>query len=296
MAIVCLMKLYRAGINIVGVVPPDMGNATYEYFVQFAKSMNYRVIDYERSLKEPVFLNKIKALEADIAVVCSYNKLFPQEFLKLTKDGFINVHPSLLPEYRGANPYSHVIINGETETGVSFHFMDEHFDTGDVIAQFKVPVEKDETMGTIFNKLNNVSADGLAQLLAYYETNPLPRIKQPEGDFKKAYSIDINLGNCMIDWTKPAVEIERFIRALNPFIMASTRYKGHFIKIYTAFVQNKTPKEDPGTICYLKDTIGVACADGIVHIKTLQGGTYISGDAKDFIKIFNPKTGEKFET
>lgn len=296
MALVTLSKLCNAGVNIVGVVPPDKQNQTYDFFVQFADSFGLRVIDYENSLKEPLFLNKIKALEADIAVVCSYNKLFPPEFLKLTKDGFINTHPSLLPEYRGANPYSHVIINDEKETGVTFHFMDESFDTGDIIAQYKAPVHEHETMGTLFNKLNFLGADALLQVLTYYEKNSvLPRVKQAEGDYKKACSIDIKFGNCLIDWDKPATEIERFIRALNPFICAGTKYRGSYVKIYTSFVQNKNTKELPGTIVHLKDTVGVACKEGLLHIKTLQVGSYLSGDAKDFMKVFNPKVGEKFE-
>lgn len=296
MALVCLSKLVSAGVNIVAVVPPEKISPTYDFFIQFAQSMNLRIIDYEASLKEQLFLNKIKALDADIAVVCSYNKLFPKELLKLTKDGFINTHPSLLPEYRGGNPYSHAIINDEKETGVTLHFMDESFDTGDIISQYKVPIEKNETMGTLFNKLNFLSADVLLHTLNFYEKNStLPRVKQAEGVYKKAYSIDIKYGNNIIDWTKPAADIERFIRALNPFVSAGTRYRGAYTKINTAFVQNKKSKLEPGTICHLKDSIGVACGDGILHLKTLQVGSYITGDANDFISIFSPQLGEKFE-
>lgn len=296
MALVCLSKLVNAGVNIVAVVPPEKSSPTYDFFMQFALSMNLRVISYDSSLKEKLFLNKIKALDADIAVVCSYNKLFPKELLGLTKDGFINTHPSLLPNYRGGNPYSHVIINDEKETGVTLHFMDESFDTGDIISQYKVPVENNETMGTLFNKLNFLSADTLLHTLNFYEQNStLPRVKQPEGEYKKANSIDIKFGNNLIDWNKSAVEIERFIRALNPFVTAGTKYRETYTKINTSFAQNKKSKSAPGTICYLKDTIGVACGEGILHIKTLQVGSYVTGDAKDFIDIFAPKIGEKFE-
>lgn len=296
MALVCLSKLVNAGVNIVAVVPPEKNSATYGFFMEFVHGMNLRVIDYDSSLKEQLFLNKIKALEADIAVVCSYNKLFPPEFLKLTKDGFINVHPSLLPEYRGGNPYSHVIINNEKETGVTIHFMDETFDTGDIISQYRVDIEEKDTMGTLFNRLNFLAADVLLHTLNFYEKNStLPRVKQAEGEYKKAYAIDIKYGNSIIDWNKPAVEIERFVRALNPFISAGTRYRGTYTKINTAFVQNKKHKLQPGSICHIKDSIGVACGEDILHIKTLQVGSYVTGDAKDFTRIFNPKIGEMLE-
>lgn len=296
MAIVCLQKLVNTGVNIVGVVPPHRENPTYDYFMQFANAYNLPVIDYHHSFKDPVFLNKIRFLEPDIAVVCSYNKLFPKEFLSVTKDGFINIHPSLLPEYRGGNPYSHVIINDEKETGITLHFMDEHFDTGDMISQFRTPIEKHDTMGTIFNRLNYMGADALFEALAYYEVNStLPRRKQPEGQFKKAPLIDTKYGNTTIDWSKPVVEIERFIRALNPFICAVTSFRNVFVKVYGSQAQLKSHKSEPGTICNIKGTVGVACGDGILHIKLLQVGSYLVGDSKDFITVFKPKIGEKFE-
>ncbi len=295
MALVCLSKLVNSGVNIVGVVPPDKSNPTYEFFSKFVESFNLKIIDYESSLKEQIFLTKVKALEPDIAVVCSYNKLFPPEFLALTKDGFLNIHPSLLPEYRGGNPYSHVIINNEKETGVTLHFMNERFDEGDIVSQYKVNVEKFDTMGTLFNRLNYIAADALLEALIYYENNSLPRMVQKEGEFKKAPTLDIKLGNTIIDWNKSVEEIERFIRALNPFITAGTRYRGVYTKIYTSFVQKKKTKHEPGTICHIKDTIGVACSDGILHIKILQVGSYVLGDASDFVRVFRPSIGEKFE-
>ena len=119
-----------------------------------------------------LFINKIKILNADLAVVCSYNKKFSPQLLSAVKGGFVNVHPSLLPKYRGANPYSHVILNNEQETGVTLHFMDENFDTGNIIWQKKVPVAPNDTMGTIFNKLNFISAEMLSDFLKQAEHTP----------------------------------------------------------------------------------------------------------------------------
>ena len=168
MAIICLTKLIEAGINIVGVVPPHPQEQTFELMCSFASSLKLPIITYENRLDEIDFLHKVRQLNADIAVVCSYGKKFPPEFLKTVKDGFVNCHPSLLPEYRGANPYSHVIINNETQTGVTLHFMDENFDTGNIIAQTKVKIEPNETMGTLFNKMNFFCADFLIEFLSKY--------------------------------------------------------------------------------------------------------------------------------
>lgn len=296
MAFVCLSKLIDAGFNIVGVVPPHKTNNTYSFFCQYVKSVGLNLVEYESSMKDVDFIAKVRKLKADIAVVCSYDKLFPKEFLCTTKDGFINTHPSLLPKYRGPNPYSHVILAGETETGVTFHLMDEKFDTGDIIVQYKVPVDSKETMGTLFNKLNYIAGDALIYVLNYYEENGyLPRKEQPEGVHVYAYSISPEKGNNIIDWNKTCQEISTFIRALNPFISAAIKFRGQPGKVHTSYFKKQKTKFPPGTICSLGDSIGVTCLDGVLYIKTLQIGSYIIGDAKDFIEIFVPKIGEKFE-
>ncbi len=296
MALICFSRLYDAGINIVAAVPPSKSEPTYNYFMDFVGQYSIPIISYENSMKDPAFIKKILDVNADIAVVCSYNRLFPSEFLNTAKDGFINVHPSLLPDYRGGNPYSHVIINGETETGVTLHFMDSTFDTGDIISQHKVPLDKTETMGTLFTRLNYLASDALITALRFYnEHSTLPRVPQPDGIFKKANAIDIKFGNNIIDWSKSAEELERFIRSLNPFISAFTRFRGDFFKIHTAHFEKKKTKYSPGTICCIKDKLGVACGEGILYLKILQAASYFIGDSKDFIRLYKPNIGEKFE-
>ena len=137
MALVCLSKLAAKGINIVGVVPPAKDDPTNKIMIDTAQNLGFDIIDYNISLSDKGFLQRIKNLNADLGVVASFNKRLPKELLQLTKDGFINLHPSKLPDYRGANPYSHVIINGEEESAITLHFMDENFDTGDIISQYR---------------------------------------------------------------------------------------------------------------------------------------------------------------
>ncbi len=295
MALVCLSKLVSDGFNIVAVVPPHRTEPTFDLMCSMAKSAKLPIITYERSLDEIDFIHKIRQLNADIAVVCSYNKKFPPELLKSVKGGFVNCHPSLLPEYRGANPYSHVIINGEKETGLTLHFMDENFDTGNIILQKRIPLEKKETMGTLFNKMNYICAQVLSDFLAKYESGQeIATYSQPSGVFKKAPAIDSNNLKNFINWEQDAAAIERFIRSLNPFISAMTHFRGVFVKIYSADASDKKPKEAPGTICHVKDTLGIATTNGILHIKSLQFGSYMISDAKEFIDKFKPQVGETF--
>lgn len=294
MALICLSKLLSDGHNIVGVVPPHKSDQTYDLMCNFARSLKLPVISYENKLDEMDFLLKIRQLNADIAVVCSYGKKFPPEFLLSVKDGFVNCHPSLLPEYRGANPYSHVIINGETHTGITLHFMDENFDTGNIIAQKKVEIEKNETMGTLFNRLNYECAEFVSAFLSKYETvDEVISYAQPEGEFKKAYAISTQNMKSFLNWDKDAQYLERFVRALNPFISATTNFRGVFLKVHSAYATNKKVKHEPGTICSAKDTLDVATGNGVLHIKSLQFGSYMIADAKDFIEVFKPQVGEK---
>ncbi len=294
MAIICLARLISDGFNIIGVVPPHPGEPTYDFMVQFAKKSGLNVLTYEKSINDPDFINKVKILNADLAVVCSYNKKFSPALLSSVKGGFVNVHPSLLPKYRGANPYSHVILNDEKETGVTLHFMDENFDTGNIIWQKKVPVAPNDTMGTIFNKLNFVSAEMLSDFLKQAEHTPfIKSVPQPIGEYEKAFVIDNKNMKNYIDWSKDAAYIERFVRALNPFITAMTTFRGIFMKIYSAQVINKKVKEEPGTIISAKDNIAVATGDGVLCIKSLQFGSYMITDSKAFIQMFSPKQGEK---
>ena len=293
MAIVCLNKLSEKKINIVGVVPPDKSAPTHNLMVQTAVNLGYEIVTFNSSLKEPDFLNKVKSLRPDLAVVCSFNKKLPKELLHIPKDGVINLHPSKLPDYRGGNPYSHVIINGETESAITLHYMDENFDTGDIISQFTFNVVLNETMGTLFYRTNDMCASMLFEALDFYENHSFPRIPQPtEGEFKQAPTISFENKNVFIDLSKSAEEIERFIRALNPFIGAYTYYKGIILRINSASVIYKHHKYSPGSISDVNDCFRVACGKDILEIECVQFGAYFVTSGNDFVNRVYVKKGE----
>ncbi len=294
MAYIGLDGLLMAGVNIVGVLGPKKEHNMYRDFKNFVQSRRLNYIDYDE-LDEPELIEKVRSLEIDAAVVCSFNYKIPKILMQATKDGFINVHPSMLPKYRGGNPYSRVIMNGETETGVTVHFMDEGFDTGDIIAQKPYHIHSKATMGTIFNELNVLGIELLLQVLQMYEVQELPRLEQPRGDFVSGKGLSEQ--ELFINYNKTAEEIERFIRALNPFILASTTFRGNMMKIMKAEVASDAfcIPHPAGTVAKIEDDkFFIATSKGLIVPTVMQFGSFFMGDSKDFIRIVSPKIGEEF--
>lgn len=292
MAYICLDGLSRAGIEIVGVLGPKKEHPTYFDFRNFVKQKNLNFIDYD-NLDEITLIDTVKNLNADVAVVCSFNYKIPKALLESTEDGFINVHPSLLPKYRGANPYTAAIVNGETETGVTLHFMDESFDTGDIVAQRKIDLSAFETMGTLFNRTNLIALEMLMATLKDYENGKIERIKQPEGQFPKGTILPEK--SLFIDYTKTAYEIDRLVRALNPFILARTIFRGTLTKILSADIIEDSINAVPGEIVKVdNDRLYISTGQGLIAPTSMQFGSFFASTSKEFIQILNPKPGEKF--
>jgi methionyl-tRNA formyltransferase len=295
MAYIGLDGLLMAGVNIVGVLGPKKEHAMYCDFKNFVLARRLNYIDYDE-LNEPQLIQTIKDLNVDVAVVCSFNYKIPKVLLEATRDGFINVHPSMLPKYRGGNPYSRVIMNGETETGVTIHFMDEGFDTGDIIAQKAYHIHSKATMGTLFNELNVLGIELLLQVLQTYEVQELPRIKQPWGDFISGKGLAPD--EIFINYNRSAEEIERLVRALNPFILASTTFRGNLMKIMKVEVASDAfcIPHPAGTVAKIEDDkFYIATSKGLIVPTVLQFGSFFIADSKDFIRIVNPKIGEEFK-
>ena len=294
MAFVCLEACYQLGVNVVGVMGPKSSHNMYLPFKQFVESKGLNFIKYN-TLDSEELINEIKSLDIDLAVVCSFNYKIPEKLLEATKDGFINLHPSLLPAYRGANPYSNVIINNETITGVTLHKMTKDFDKGDIILQHTCNVSKNETMGTLFNKTNDICVQLLLATLKEYEERPLPSIPQKEGNYPKANSIDEK--NSFIDYNKTAEEIERFVRALNPFILASTLFRNNIIRVMNVEIINQSFPENikNGTIVRIEDNkVLIKTKQNCIAITLMQYGSHFIGNEKDFIDYINPQIGERF--
>lgn len=294
MACVCLDGLLAAGANIVGVIGAKKNHPTYLPFKNIVNNYKLNFLEYDR-LKDEDFIENVKTLNADIAVVCSFNYKIPKIMLDSVKDGFINVHPSLLPNYKGPNPYSAVILNQEQETGVTLHLMDEGFDSGDIVSQRSMPISARETMGTLFNRLNLLALEMLLETLEKYEDGGIEIKKQPQGVFNLAPSMPES--ELFIDYEKSAKEADLLIRGLNPFILARTTFRQTAVKILSADIyEGACPHTcEAGEIIKIEnDKFFVAIADGVLSPTSLQFGSFFAGSSKEFIDILAPKLGEKF--
>ena len=292
MALVCLPNLIDKGFNIVGVVPPKKNHETYPFLKQICSFRNLNFLDFDKSCNEESYVEKIRALNADVGVVCSYNYKLSTEFLKTTKLGYINCHPSLLPNYRGAAPYFHVVNNGEKKSGITLHLMEETFDTGDIVYQKEFDLLPNETMGTMFNRTNFMLSDALVELLTSLENgeklNPIPQDKV--GIYPDAPKVG---GNFKIRWKNDVFEIERLIRACNPFYNAFSFFRGVNIKIIKARAIKKEHNLKFGEIALCNnENILIAAKGGYIGLEIFQVGTWGVFGPNEFNLMFSPKVGE----
>ena len=292
MALVCLANLLKEKFNIVGVVPPSKNHETYNYFEQFVKYHNLNLIEFDKSCNEETCIQKIKDLKADIGVVCSYNYKLSKDFLETTKMGYINSHPSKLPYYRGASPYFHIVNNGEKASGITLHFMDETFDTGDIVYQNEFELMPCETMGTIFNRTNYMISDALIEILNKLENGEtLKRVSQDkEKPYIDAPKVD---GNFRVHWNLDVEKIERLIRATNPFYNAFSSFRGVNLKVIKVSTIKKDHNLEYGKIALAnEDEILISAKNGYVSLEVFQIGTWGVLTPREFYYMFSPKIGE----
>ena len=235
-----------------------------------------------KRVRDPEFVEQLRELKPDIMVVVAFGQILTKEVLEVPKYGCINVHASLLPMYRGAAPIQYVILNGEKETGVTTMFMDEGLDTGDMLLKTVVPITADETGGTLHDKLSAAGAELLIRTLEQMEAGTLQRIPQT-GETCYVGTLKKSMGE--MDWTRPAEELERQVRGLNPWPSAYTFLNGKTLKIWKAEVLHteavsSQEAEEPealadrkscgSVIVISRDSIQVQTGDGILAIRELQ--------------------------
>ena len=273
-----LRELVKAGHEVVGVVsqpdkPKGRGKSLMPTPVKEAALELGLPVYQPKKVRDPEFFEVLRELAPEVIVVVAFGQIIPQSILELPPYGCINVHASLLPKYRGAAPIQWAVIDGEPESGVTIMKMDTGLDTGDMITKVVVPIEKDETGGSLFDKLSEAGAKLLVETLPSLADGTAVYEKQPEeSPTPYAAMIQKQLGN--IDWKRPAVEIERLIRGLNPWPSAFTKLNGKTLKIWSAQVLNESEKDAaavPGTILSA-DAQGlcVKTGQGVLNITELQ--------------------------
>ena len=243
-----------------------------------------------RRVKEPEFLQMLDEIRADVIVVVAFGQIIPKEMLNMKPYGCINVHASLLPKYRGAAPIQWAVIQGEKESGVTTMQMDEGLDTGDMLLQAVIPLEKKETGGSLYDKLKQEGAELLMQTLEGLQNGSIMARKQGETTTEYAKMLKKEMG--LIDWNKDAIEIERLIRGLNPWPSAFTHFNGKTLKIWQADVMEGNTGKQPGTITGIsKGSIQVQTGNSVLSLRELQIEGKKRMDAGAFLRGYQIKEG-----
>ncbi len=234
------------------------------------------------------FEKQIKDLQPDLIVVVAYGFILPQEILDIPKYGVINVHASLLPKYRGASPIQSAILNGDQETGVSLMLIDDQMDHGPVLTQESLKINDNDTFESLHDKLAQLGADLLAETLPKYIKGSIKPVTQNEKD--ATYCQLIKKEDGKIDWTKSAEEIERQVRAFNPWPGVFTFWKGKQLKVIKSKVI-KSKEHNVGEIFKDNEMLAVACGKDTLEILELQIEGKKQMSAKEFLNGYSEIIG-----
>ena len=275
-AVASLAGLLSAGFEIVGVItapdkPAGRGQKLNESAVKkFAVEHQLKVLQPEK-LKNPEFLAELAALKADLQVVVAF-RMLPEVVWNMPPKGTINLHGSLLPQYRGAAPINWAIINGEKESGVTTFFLKHEIDTGDVLFSEKVQITEEMTAGDLHDALMEVGATLLTTTVKAIENgNYQEKAQESFGLAELQHAPKIFKDDCKVNWNKSNEEVFNLIRGLSPYPAAFTEFLGKGLKIYLAEKEDKEPGISAGAFLtdgktYLK----FASKTGFVYVKEIQ--------------------------
>ncbi len=241
---------------------------------------------------QPVNIKKdyeeIKKYQPDLIVTCAYGKIVPKEVLDIPPLGCINVHASLLPKYRGGAPIQRAIINGEEETGVTIMYMDEGMDTGDMIANSKLPIKNEDTTESMHDKLSLLGANLLENVLPSIIEGTNKRIKQ--NDAEATYAKIIKREDEHLDFNKAAREVNNQVRGLNSWPLANLILNDEEIKVIEGYI-GEAAKEKASTIEKItKDAIGISCLDKIYYLTKIKPAGKKTMLVKDYLNGINKES------
>lgn len=263
-------------------------------------ALEYNIPVYQPNrVRDVMCIEEIREMAPDVIVVVAYGQILPKELLEIPTYGCINVHASLLPKYRGAAPIQWAVLDGEEVTGVTAMQMDVGLDTGDMLEKIIVPIDKDETGGSLHDKLSVLGGDIILNVFEKIKNGTLTREKQDDETATYCGKLDKTMG--LLDFSKPAVQLERLIRGLNPWPCAYTSLDGKNLKLWKADVVGFDELQDVehiddseyGTILKVtRDAIMVKAMDGVLSITELQLEGKKRMDAADFIRGYQALEGK----
>ena len=289
-----LHALAEAGYDVAGVItqpdkPKGRGKTMLPTPVK-EEAMKHGFPVYQPvKVRDPEFLQVLEKLDPDIIVVAAFGQIIPKSILELPKYGCINIHASLLPKYRGAAPIQQAVIDGEKESGVTIMRMGTGLDTGDMISKIVVPIAKDETGGTLFDKLAEAGAKLLVETLPHIFDGTAVYEKQPE-ESPTPYAGMITKQMGLINFGKSAEELERLVRGF---------WNGKTLKVWESFVVKSeeagAEKSEPGTVVKTdKKGIYVACGEDVLVLSQVQLEGKKRMDADAFLRGCHIETGSRF--
>ncbi len=230
-------------------------------------------------LRLPESRRRLEGEATDLYVVAAYGEILPRTVLRLPRIGAVNIHPSLLPKYRGASPVQAAILNGDEETGVTFIEMSARMDAGPILAQFRVPIFPGETAGELSARLAVLAAEKLPEVLIQYARGEL--IPVPQDETAASYTRPLRKEDGRIDWTRPAEEIERLVRAMQPWPRAWTTVDGERLVVLHVDISQESTSLQPGHIRADSDRllVGTGTAPVILTQVLPEGRKPMSGIA-----------------
>ena len=271
-AATCLKKLLSDGFQVVGVyTQPDRPKGrgmkmVFSPVKEVALAEGIPVFQPE-NFREEATVQQLAELKPDVCAVVAYGRILPQKVLDIPTKGCINIHASLLPQYRGSAPYQWAVLDGCKETGVSAQYMALQMDAGDVIDVEKTPIGENETAGELLDRLAVLGADLLSRTLGRLKNGLVTGMPQEEEKVSFAPMLDKSM--CPIDWNQTAQQVHNKVRGLHPWPVATTELAGTKFKIHETVIAQGSGV--PGTILALTKTgLLVACGDGAVEIRSLQ--------------------------
>ena len=293
-AVTILKSLVENDYNIVGVItapdkPAGRGRKLHKSAIKtYAESVDLNLLQ-PTNLKKESFIEELKELKANLQIVVAF-RMLPKVVWQMPEYGTFNLHASLLPNYRGAAPINWAVINGETKTGVSTFFIDEHIDTGEMILQEEVTILPDETAGELHDKLMHLGSDLVLKTVELIKKGAVITIPQPKNtEAKTAYKL--NKDNCKIDWTDTLDNIYNKVRGLSPYPAAWCLLENGNdqlnVKVYKVEKQEEDHEDKIGQIISFKKSVKIAVKKGYIILKEIK----LPGKRKmDIISLLNGYT------
>ena len=244
------------------------------------------------SLKTEEAQHSIAALDADVMVVAAYGLILPQAVLQLPRYGCLNIHASLLPRWRGAAPIQRAILAGDAETGITIMHMDAGLDTGAMLLRRVCPIAEKDTAQTLHDKLAELGAGSILEALRLLQEQRLTPVKQD--DAVATYAAKLLKSEGKIDWRQDARQLERAVRAFNPFPVSHASLDGVAIKIWQAVLQEGAQGEAGEIMAADKRGITVACGKDALRLDVLQRPGGKAQPAVQFLQAMPVKPGDRF--